>query len=244
MFQFVGIARGSIAEQLMLLFHGLPGLLQGMVNALSGSADAFSGSLLQYSLYIQGFGQIAKDLAFQALVIFMGLYLCQIIDNTIEALIHQIHDVLIEAVLLLYIENQYSFFLPVPIQSADTLHQSHGVPRQVVVNHDMATALQIYPLAARLGGDQELSLPFEVLDGSFALGMSHGAIDKTHLVLPKGSAQQAVQMLLGGGVLSEKQQFFSRLMVEDGRDDLVEQITNLEVIVHERPGLINQLLQQ
>src|SRR3546814_4666123 len=51
--------------------------------------------------------------------------------------------------------------LAIAVEPSDALRQAHGIPRQVVIDQDVAAAMQVDAFAARLRGYEELAVLLE-----------------------------------------------------------------------------------
>src|SRR3546814_3558498 len=83
----------------------------------------------------------------------------------------------------LQVEGQDVLLLAIAVEPSDALRQAHGIPRQVVIDQDVAAAMQVDAFAARLRGYEELAVLLEKLNGSQALIHVHRAIDHVDLVI-------------------------------------------------------------
>ena len=67
-----------------------------------------------------------------------------------NACVHEIHHMSIKSLRRVEVKYHDILRLPVTVDSADTLHETHRVPGQVVVDHDMAAAMQVETFSAGL----------------------------------------------------------------------------------------------
>ena len=97
------------------------------------------------------------------------------------------------------------------VDTAEALLQAVGVPRQVIVHHQMG-ALQVDPLPSRVGGEQHLHLGIvpECLLGLQALLAAHAAVDDNdRLLAPEQCAHTRVEIAQGITVLGEDDQLLA-----------------------------------
>jgi hypothetical protein len=143
-----------------------------------------------------------------------------------------------------HVEDDDALRLTVTVETADALHQPHRVPRQVVIDHDVAVALQVDALAARFGGDQELGRFLEAGDRLAPQWMGHGTVDLLHAARAETRLQRLLEVALGGAVFGEDQHLLVGIAGKDGFDQLIQKVLDLAVVGTQPFGLVDQLIQQ
>ena len=101
--------------------------------------------------------------------------------------------------------------LPNAVNAAEPLLQAVGVPRQVVVHHQVG-ALQVDTLARCVGGEQYLHVwivPKRLL-GLQALLTAHAVDDDNCLLTSEQCAHAGVEIAQGVAVLGENDQLLAR----------------------------------
>ncbi|MNG16681.1 hypothetical protein D3C84_1006180 [compost metagenome] len=78
---------------------------------------------------------------------------------------------------MLDVEHDDLLLLPIAIQAANALYEAHGVPGQVIVDHDVTLALEVDAFSTGLCRDQKAPSLLKALNGVTSLSMLHGAID-------------------------------------------------------------------
>ena len=76
------------------------------------------------------------------------------------------------------IEDEHRMLLPVSIETTDSLDESGGVPRKVVVYHGVAKILEIDTFSAGFGRDEEATELFEMSNGLLSLVDVHRAVNE------------------------------------------------------------------
>ena len=125
-----------------------------------------------------------------------------------QLLLQYLAHPILHCVLNQHVEDQHIVFLADAVQAADALLQAHGIPGQVVVDHDVAE-LQVDALATGVGGYQELGMSTEGLAGGDPLLHLHLAVDAGHLVTT--TTQGFGDVLLSGHELGEDQELCRRV---------------------------------
>jgi len=122
---------------------------------------------------------LPENIVVQAFTVF-PTDLRKITGDGVQPGVHQRENLIVQAPLLRHVQHNDRLTLTVAVQSADPLHESHRVPRQVVVHEDVAPGLQVEALTACFGRHQKLPLGLEPFDGLPALFHGLPAVNDVH----------------------------------------------------------------